>query len=121
MFKYLLLGFVLMLSGLEVTAQDKYHAQICIDGAYSEQDFDTISEPDTDWFTLYVESNQHENFRVYIWYEGEVVDGWQLGECEFGSLITPEETAQQELKMITWVHEAAQRGLFDEVFGRGGE
>jgi hypothetical protein len=117
--KYLLLGFVLMISGLEIAAQDGYHALVCIDGERSERSFETVGPDNAEWLEFYIESNQHENFQVLIQQDGVTVDGWMLGDCDVYP-ITYEENFEADIEfeqeILPIIRTAGLRGVMGSLF-----
>ncbi len=132
MFKYLLLGFVLMLSGLQVTAQVAY---LCTDREADYYQFTDDHNAATDFTIVPQNQDATEQFTptsdtviavpvdtegVLVWenatYDTQV---WQSPETV--ACLTEAEADQTEALMLIHVREAARRGVFDGVFGRGGK
>jgi len=101
MFKYLLLGFVLMVSGLQVVAQS-----YCGDlNGYEWQ-----AQESDDGFLVFVHIEYANQFQVYTWYNNELIDVQPTGQCE--AVEEAESTTQLEQQMLTYVRGIDFGGLF---------
>jgi hypothetical protein len=130
MFKYLLLGFVLMLSGLQVTAQVAY---LCTDREADYYQFTDDHNAATDFTIVPQNQDATEQFTpasdtviavpvdtegVLVWenatYDTQV---WQSPETI--ACLSAVQQAETENAMLTYIHHARER--WSGVFGRGGK
>src|SRR5687767_4697455 len=107
-----------MLSGLEVAAQEGV-IHVCGDTYHFESDTPENYALVTDSETIYPNSAMDTTSNlgyVTVW------NGLQYSYVDAGDTVCAvAESDEQETAMMTWIHEARQRGVFDKVFGRGGE